>query len=59
MVPNLVVLREIGDAQMLTIGAQENLQRQDLDPLEEAQIIAWAEQCRLLQIEIPSAVPIP
>jgi ParB family transcriptional regulator, chromosome partitioning protein len=39
-----VVLREIGDAQMLTIGAQENLQRQDLDPLEEAQIVAWAER---------------
>jgi hypothetical protein len=29
---------------MLTIGAQENLQRQDLDPLEEAQIVAWAER---------------
>jgi ParB/RepB/Spo0J family partition protein len=39
-----VVVREISDAQMLTIGAQENLQRQDLDPLEEAQIVAWHEQ---------------
>jgi len=29
---------------MLTIGAKENLQRQDLDPLEEAQIVAWHEQ---------------
>jgi hypothetical protein len=28
---------------MLTIGAQENLQRQDLDPIEEAQIVAWHE----------------
>jgi ParB/RepB/Spo0J family partition protein len=39
-----VVVRDISDAQMLTIGAQENLQRQDLDPLEEAQILAWHEQ---------------
>jgi ParB family chromosome partitioning protein len=39
-----VVVRDISDAQMLTIGAQENLQRQDLDPVEEAQIIAWHEQ---------------
>jgi ParB family chromosome partitioning protein len=39
-----VVVREIDDAQLLTIGAQENLQRQDLDPLEEAQIVAWHEQ---------------
>jgi ParB family chromosome partitioning protein len=38
------VIREINDAQLLTIGAQENLQRQDLDPLEEAQIIAWHER---------------
>jgi hypothetical protein len=29
---------------MLTIGAQENLQRQDLDPVEEAQIVAWHER---------------
>ena len=29
---------------MLVIGAQENLQRQDLDPIEEAQIIAWHER---------------
>src|SRR5262249_34602324 len=39
-----VVVREMSDAQILTIGAQENLQRQDLDPLEEAQIVAWHEQ---------------
>jgi ParB family transcriptional regulator, chromosome partitioning protein len=39
-----VVVRDVTDAQMLTIGAQENLQRQDLDPLEEAQIVAWAER---------------
>jgi ParB/RepB/Spo0J family partition protein len=39
-----VVVRDMSDAQMLTIGAQENLQRQDLDPLEEAQIVAWHEQ---------------
>src|SRR5262249_18581201 len=26
------------------IGAQENLQRQDLDPLEEAQLLAWHER---------------
>jgi hypothetical protein len=39
-----VVVRDISDAQMLTIGAQENLQRQDLDPVEEAQIVAWHEQ---------------
>ena len=39
-----VVVRDISDAEMLTIGAQENLQRQDLDPVEEAQIVAWHEQ---------------
>ncbi len=39
-----VVVREIDDTQLLTIGAQENLQRQDLDPLEEAQIVAWHER---------------
>jgi ParB/RepB/Spo0J family partition protein len=38
------VLREITDAELLTIGAQENLQRQDLDPIEEAQIVAWHER---------------
>lgn len=38
-----VVAREIDDAQLLTIGAQENLQRHDLDPVEEAQIVAWHE----------------
>lgn len=39
-----VVVRDIDDARMLTIGAQENLQRQDLDPLEEAQIVALHER---------------
>jgi ParB family transcriptional regulator, chromosome partitioning protein len=39
-----VVIREIGDQQLLTIGAQENLQRQDLDPVEEAQLVAWHQQ---------------
>jgi ParB family transcriptional regulator, chromosome partitioning protein len=39
-----VVIREIGDQQLLTVGAQENLQRQDLDPVEEAQIVAWHQQ---------------
>jgi ParB/RepB/Spo0J family partition protein len=38
------VVREISDAQLLTIGAQENLQRKDLDPLEEAQLVAWHER---------------
>ena len=39
-----VVVREFSDAQMLMIGAQENLQRRDLDPLEEAQLVAWHER---------------
>jgi ParB family chromosome partitioning protein len=39
-----VVVREISDTQLLTIGAQENLQRQDLDPIEEAQLVAWHER---------------
>lgn len=39
-----VVIREISDQQLLTIGAQENLQRQDLDPVEEAQLVAWHQQ---------------
>jgi hypothetical protein len=39
-----VVVRELSDAEMLTIGSQENLQRQDLGPLEEAQLIAWHER---------------
>jgi ParB/RepB/Spo0J family partition protein len=39
-----IVVREISDTQLLTIGAQENLQRQDLDPIEEAQIVAWIER---------------
>jgi ParB/RepB/Spo0J family partition protein len=39
-----VVIRETTDERMLTIGAQENLQRHDLTPLEEAQIVAWHEK---------------
>jgi ParB family chromosome partitioning protein len=39
-----VVVREVSDERMLTIGAQENLQRKDLDPIEEAQIVAWHER---------------
>jgi ParB/RepB/Spo0J family partition protein len=39
-----VLVREISDQQLLTIGAQENLQRRDLDPLEEAQIVGWHQQ---------------
>ena len=39
-----VVVREVSDEQMLTIGAQENLQRRDLDPVEEAQLVAWHQQ---------------
>jgi len=39
-----VVVREVTDERMLTIGAQENLQRADLTPLEEAQVVAWHEK---------------
>jgi ParB family transcriptional regulator, chromosome partitioning protein len=39
-----VVIREVSDERMLTIGAQENLQREDLDPIEEAQIVAWHQR---------------
>ena len=39
-----VVVRDVSDAEMLTIGAQENLQRQDLDPIEEGQIVARLER---------------
>jgi len=39
-----IIVREVSDERMLTIGAQENLQRQDLDPLEEAQLVAWHER---------------
>jgi ParB family transcriptional regulator, chromosome partitioning protein len=39
-----VIVREVTDERMLTIGAQENLQRADLTPLEEAQIVAWHEK---------------
>jgi ParB family chromosome partitioning protein len=39
-----VVVREVSDAQLLIVGAQENLQRQELDPIEEAQIVAWHER---------------
>lgn len=39
-----VIVRAFSDAQLLTIGAQENLQREDLGPLEEAQVVAWHRQ---------------
>jgi ParB family chromosome partitioning protein len=39
-----VIVRSVSDEQMLMIGAQENLQRQDLDPVEEAQLVAWHER---------------
>jgi len=39
-----VVVREVSDERLLVIGAQENLQRQDLDPVEEAQLVAWHER---------------
>lgn len=39
-----VVVRDVTDEQMLIIGAQENLQRQDLDPIEEAQLVTWHER---------------
>ncbi len=39
-----VIIREVNDVQLLTVGAQENLQREDLSPIEEAQIVAWHER---------------
>lgn len=39
-----VVVREISDQDMLTIGAQENLNREDLSPVEEALIVHWYER---------------
>lgn len=39
-----VVVRAFTDQQMLTIGAQENLQREDLNPLEEAQLVIWHQE---------------
>lgn len=39
-----VTVRSVSDEQMLLIGAQENLQRQNLDPVEEAQLVAWHER---------------
>ncbi|NTV62929.1 MAG: ParB/RepB/Spo0J family partition protein [Oscillochloris sp.] len=39
-----VVVRSFTDRHMLTIGAQENLQREDLNPLEEAQLVAWHQE---------------
>ena len=49
-----VVVRELSDERMLTIGAQENLQRADLDPIEEAQIVDWHQRmfAQLSQAEI-------
>jgi ParB-like chromosome segregation protein Spo0J len=37
-------MRSVSDEQMLMVRAQENLQRQDLDPVEEAQLMAWHER---------------
>ncbi len=39
-----VLVRSFTDQQVLTIGAQENLQRADLTPLEEAQLLVWHQQ---------------
>ena len=39
-----VLVREVSEERLLTIGAQENLQRKDLDPVEEAQLVAWHER---------------
>lgn len=39
-----VVIRELSDQQLLTVGAQENLQREDLAPLEEAQLVVWHQE---------------
>lgn len=38
------VVREASDRQLLTIGAQENLQREDLNPVEEAQLVVWHQE---------------
>ena len=39
-----VVVRPFTDQQMLTIGAQENLQREDLNPMEEARLVVWHQE---------------
>jgi ParB/RepB/Spo0J family partition protein len=39
-----VIVRSFTDQQMLTIGAQENLQREDLNPLEEARLVLWHQE---------------
>ena len=39
-----VILRAVSDRQLLTIGAQENLQRADLNPVEEAQLVVWHQE---------------
>ena len=39
-----VIVREFSDQQTLTVGAQENLQREDLTPLEEAQLVCWHQE---------------
>lgn len=39
-----VLVRSFTDQQLLTVGAQENLQRADLTPLEEAQLVVWHQQ---------------
>lgn len=39
-----VIVRALSDQQVLTVGAQENLQREDLTPLEEAQLVTWHQE---------------
>lgn len=38
------IVRPFSDRQMLTIGAQENLQREDLNPMEEARLVLWHQE---------------
>lgn len=39
-----VIVRQLSNQQLLTVGAQENLQREDLTPLEEAQLVTWHQE---------------
>jgi ParB family transcriptional regulator, chromosome partitioning protein len=38
------IVRPFSDREMLTVGAQENLQREDLNPMEEARLVAWHQE---------------
>jgi ParB family chromosome partitioning protein len=38
------VVRPFSDREMLTVGAQENLQREDLNPMEEARLVVWHQE---------------